>query len=128
MQKTAYEMRISDWSSDVCSSDLKFNSTFIEICFFDIKSARRQPSNPGRPSRKLLVRRANGKIRKPLACANGGCRRRRALSRFLTGKRRYIARASHPARTIAPPSRSDEHTSELQSLMRHSYAAFCLKK
>src|SRR3546814_8676092 len=73
--------------------------------------------------------------------------RRRALSRFLTGKRRYIARASHPARTIAPPSghqrharswliggakvgraRSEEHTSELQSLMRISYAVFCLKK
>src|SRR3546814_4810430 len=117
-----------------CAYSVKFNSTFIEICFFDIKSARRQPSNPGRPSQKLLVRRANGKIRKPLACANGGCRRRRALSRFLTGKRRYIARASHPARTIAPPSghlrharswliggakvRSEEHTSELQSLMR----------
>src|SRR3546814_5931372 len=93
--------------------------------------------------------RSNGKIRKPLACANGGCRRRRALSRFLTGKRRYIARASHPARTIAPPSghqrharswliggakvgraaiRSEEHASELPSLMRLSYAVFCLKK
>src|SRR3546814_16311059 len=35
--------------------------------------------------------------------------RRRALSRFLTGKRRYIARASHPARTIAPPSGHQRH-------------------
>src|SRR3546814_13717035 len=53
--------------------------------------------------------RSNGKIRKPVACANGGCRRRRALARFLTGKRRYIARASHPARTIAPPSGHQRH-------------------
>src|SRR3546814_5868905 len=30
--------------------------------------------------------------------------------------------------TLAPPSRSEEHTSELQSLMRISYAVFCLKK
>src|SRR3546814_14631701 len=28
MQKTAYEMRISDWSSDVCSSDLPYNGGF----------------------------------------------------------------------------------------------------
>src|SRR3546814_1627802 len=30
-QKTAYEMRISDWSSDVCSSDLTLSSTLISI-------------------------------------------------------------------------------------------------
>src|SRR3546814_7005049 len=37
--------------------------------------------------------------------------------------------ATHPARPLArPPARSEEHTSELQSLMRISYAVFCLKK
>src|SRR3546814_720123 len=36
-QKTAYEMRISDWSSDVCSSDLVYGSHFAE----DLQDARR---------------------------------------------------------------------------------------
>src|SRR3546814_2460140 len=30
-QKTAYEMRISDWSSDVCSSDLEFNLSYASM-------------------------------------------------------------------------------------------------
>src|SRR3546814_5122077 len=33
-----------------------------------------------------------------------------------------------PARILGHPTRSEEHTSELQSLLRHSYAVFCLKK
>src|SRR3546814_1770786 len=40
-------------------------------------------------------------------------------------------RIRKPARYIAPPTariKSEEHTSELQSLMRNSYAVFCLKK
>src|SRR3546814_5717055 len=37
-------------------------------------------------------------------------------------------RRRHAARTDADPGRSEEHTSELQSLMRISYAVFCLKK
>src|SRR3546814_4737610 len=88
MQKTAYEMRISDWSSDVCSSDL---------------------SAVGCPTSWIY----GGDWRTP-------------------AKRR--APGSWPVRPIARPSvsrslgRSEEHTSELQSLMRISYAVFCLKK
>src|SRR3546814_4338919 len=73
-------MRISDWSSDVCSSDLRVRQTTdiahvtIECCQFTVEPAplfdRRNP----------------------------------------------------------PLGRSEEHTSELQSLMRISYAVFCLKK
>src|SRR3546814_9972720 len=36
--------------------------------------------------------------------------------------------SDQPSRDIAPHARSEEHTSELQSLMRISYAVFCLKK
>src|SRR3546814_3174056 len=43
-----------------------------------------------------------------------------------TGRARDAA--PRPARPAAPPVRSEEHTSELQSLMRISYAVFCLKK
>src|SRR3546814_10818479 len=39
-----------------------------------------------------------------------------------------LAEAELPASDIAAPGRSEEHTSELQSLMRISYAVFCLKK
>src|SRR3546814_1922234 len=39
-----------------------------------------------------------------------------------------IASSLSPATIIAVPARSEEHTSELQSLMRISYAVFCLKK
>src|SRR3546814_3091324 len=59
-----------------------------------------------------------------ISCANW-------VSRFLPkptlpGLMRYLARASAQAGSLA--SRSEEHTSELQSLMRISYAVFCLKK
>src|SRR3546814_5049050 len=87
-------MRISDWSSDVCSSDLAIvgieqAARFGEIA---VDRARRQRESP----RDLLVG-----IAAP-------------------GKHHAIARTG--------VQRSEEHTSELQSLMRISYAVFCLKK
>src|SRR3546814_6788791 len=42
--------------------------------------------------------------------------------------RRPVARSAAPGRDRIRPVRSEEHTSELQSLMRISYAVFCLKK
>src|SRR3546814_7038951 len=45
--------------------------------------------------------------------------------RGLPGRRRHQDRDAFPARRLR---RSEEHTSELQSLMRISYAVFCLKK
>src|SRR3546814_1726156 len=44
-QKTAYDMRISDWSSDVCSSDLSFSSKFICIETFSFKSKKQTSWN-----------------------------------------------------------------------------------
>src|SRR3546814_3381926 len=90
-QKTAYEMRISDWSSDVCSSDL---TTF-------------------RCSRCATA-----------ATRTGGCR---ASSTAATPTERPT-RCSRRRCRSCPAKRSEEHTSELQSLMRISYAVFCLKK
>src|SRR3546814_1197092 len=98
-------MRISDWSSDVCSSDLtavhrRSRSGAILDCagrFFP--SRRREPHDRhGAP---------------PRAAAPG------------------VSRSVEPAglsSSIGPAARSEEHTSELQSLMRISYAVFCLKK
>src|SRR3546814_9726434 len=100
-QKTAYEMRISDWSSDVCSSDLPYlEPAPLAALFLGISS--------GFPfamiGATLTTRLAQDGIEKSSVTAF-------ALT-FLA----YNLK------------RSEEHTSELQSLMRISYAVFCLKK
>src|SRR3546814_5920399 len=126
-------MRISDWSSDVCSSDLR------------------------RQERKILedrtARTGNVREAETFDLAVGICiaagiidDRRRGVGRELHHAERQrrarivvagaaagaeVGRAGvgvdqgvHPRSII----RSEEHTSELQSLMRISYAVFCLKK
>src|SRR3546814_4664565 len=119
-------MGISDWSSDVCSSDLP-------------RGLRRgQDAQIGRRTRHRDRRAAAG------AGGGGGRSADAALRHERRGypRRRDPARPRHaPApyrerldrvtsRRRAPtcPTRSEEHTSELQSLMRTSYAVFCLKK
>src|SRR3546814_5194160 len=113
-QKTAYEMRISDWSSDVCSSDLAL------------------PRDPPRPPQRRAAHRPPGRPRELLPrCPELG-RRRDADARL-------PARSQHPGR--APPARpgalplavlqgrEDRKSTRLNSsLMRISYAVFCLKK
>src|SRR3546814_1785568 len=121
-QKTAYEMRISDWSSDVCSSDLQH---LIEARLFVIVERlllrRRQRLAAGllcHQRTNHLGRCGCGDIRtraiEPLAMAGGGtC---------------LAARCANLLQAQPVTIRSEEHTSELQSLMRISYAVFCLKK
>src|SRR3546814_16355711 len=57
----------------------------------------------------------------PLAKVPAQCRRGDGVERF-------ELQAERPRLRVDPQSRSEEHTSELQSLMRISYAVFCLKK
>src|SRR3546814_2288378 len=95
-------MRISDWSSDVCSSDL---------CGC-LRPPACQKSKPGSCR--------HGRDRGP---ARG---HRRAV-RSGAGWCALPATVAHCVARIAM-WRSEEHTSELQSLMRISYAVFCLKK
>src|SRR3546814_1817085 len=100
-QKTAYEMRISDWSSDVCSSDLSCPSTNSRAAFSPLSSEKSPGRMPGLRSLAIFV--------------------------IASTKPRWRSRAS---RLCLGPAlwRSEEHTSELQSLMRSSYAVFCLNK
>src|SRR3546814_6180978 len=111
-QKTAYEMRISDWSSDVCSSDLSRRDCG------DRRGRALRYSRPANPTRPIAGSAAYcPKSRSTAAArARGRCRTARCYSRARPRSRRR------------PASRSEEHTSELQSLMRISYAVFCLKK
>src|SRR3546814_2340863 len=97
-------MRISDWSSDVCSSDL---------------IAKRQSLSSG------------GEIKYTAARDFGASRHFGAkLPQSLLNVQTPTLHSGHaPAnRRARHLGRSEEHTSELQSLMRISYAVFCLKK
>src|SRR3546814_4493601 len=109
-QKTAYEMRISDWSSDVCSSDLKRCSS--------VRSTTRLRS-ASRPSACTFT------MISTMRCATA-CMRLPDVRRLATARSRK--HSSGRCRTRRSIGRSEEHTSELQSLMRISYAVFCLKK
>src|SRR3546814_5177589 len=115
-QKTADEMRISDWSSDVCSSDLRIDvANRIEA-----QATKHRRGAIAQRARRVTVRRfVNG----------DGKDDRYGPDRDLLDQGKFHG---HPViisrRLSAPARRSDEHTSELQSLMRISYAVLCLKK
>src|SRR3546814_7529232 len=123
---TACEMRIIDWSSDVCSSDLYGHA---------------RPEPPGE--------RTGSGVEDTAPEAVGGLSADRQERLFGALEALEMAQAEHPMdvpRTIDDAGRdvvaaaeitddrnplecrSEEHTSELQSLMRISYAVFCLKK
>src|SRR3546814_2621513 len=106
-QKTAYEMRISDWSSDVCSSDLQ-SAHFAHHAY---------RSRPLLSDGQSAADDHHGKARRT-------CHDQPGLLPGLVPN----PFGQHRRRRIDPASRSEEHTSELQSLMRISYAVFCLKK
>src|SRR3546814_5316026 len=105
-------MRIRDWSSDVCSSDLlrephgqgslRPNFSVSSLCPWTTRRPFLTWVSEGKPLRRLLV----------------------------TSKGSLVwIDALHDGSPISPGcGRSEEHTSELQSLMRISYAVFCLKK
>src|SRR3546814_8162833 len=96
-------MRISDWSSDVCSSDLSGAQNAQQKSGLSAPV----PAEPARTSKEsiMTVAEAEG-----LARAND------------------IPACRDAGRQLRLAGRSEEHTSELQSLMRISYAVFCLKK
>src|SRR3546814_1813633 len=111
-------MRISDWSSDVCSSDL--GTAGLARGGIDGNDADRAPGLPQlgddrAEQRRLADPRGSGDADHPAAWRRiGGVEQADGLC----GVRRGFQHGQ----------RSEEHTSELQSLMRNSYAVFCLKK
>src|SRR3546814_1902920 len=111
-------MRISDWSSDVCSSDLPCAAAHSSL---DSRQAA-APSVSGveLPAVRVLRPEALSKAGLSVASFSIEVSARRMLSRATP--RKLTTRSSKK------PRRSEEHTSELQSLLRNSYAVFCLKK
>src|SRR3546814_2982855 len=139
-QKTAYEMRISDWSSDVCSSDLRRGQQAAGV-------AAQVQHQPAQPVAGTGLQALEGRFE---VCGGVGLERADAdvgIAGFehaaahagqLDGaagdadlQRPGLALAhdgqlDRAARLAAQRARSEEHTSELPSLMRTSYAVFCL--
>src|SRR3546814_5933468 len=111
-------MRISDWSSDVCSSDLDVKSSvedgFPEI---QIRFDQERAAALGLTTRDIadqVVRKVRGEVATRYS--------------FRDRKIDVLVRAREQDRASVDDIRSEEHMSELQSLMRRSYAGFCLKK
>src|SRR3546814_4557262 len=122
-QKTAYEMRISDWSSDVCSSDLRQRAAFLGVLFLVGAS-----NNIDRNILGVLLPQIKAEF--VLSDTELGLLSGVVFAFFYATLGLPLARwadRGHRPR-ILTLSRSEEHTSELQSLMRTSYAVFCLKK
>src|SRR3546814_1305471 len=114
-------MRISDWSSDVCSSDLCFGAAY--------RGRTKPRSEMATPDGQMFSERAISKIRNhetgmAYAIDEPVCRgapkptvdTKSWLESFPSGG--FLTRCKH---------RSEEHTSELQSQMRIAYAVFCQK-
>src|SRR3546814_9177574 len=130
-QKTAYEMRISDWSSDVCSSDLRRV----------IRSVEREPDGTWIIAADHLDKAAAFEARqrrdRPVTIETLSAVSLDRLPHTDAATwpdKELVAGAPEPirdagfGREVRAAQRSEEHTSELQSLMLTSYAVFCLKK
>src|SRR3546814_7778768 len=115
-------MRISDWSSDVCSSDL------VDRAVAAAKQAFEGPWRKIPPwERAALLRKfADLYATRVDALAEIETRDNGRAVRESRGDIGMHAQYYHWFASLA--DRSEEHTSELQSLMRISYAVFCLTK
>src|SRR3546814_3587688 len=110
-------MRISDWSSDVCSSDLHTRGVVVRLTAVQVEKA----VSSTRASRSE-------------SASNGICASRYSAMRSAGAGWEERGQKPFPTRFHASCEtsrcagvRSEEHTSELQSLMRISYAVFCLQ-
>src|SRR3546814_9287283 len=125
-QKTAYEMRISDWSSDVCSSDLDGPDRADDASTGDhrVRSVQLQPEHPDRRADAATDQQSDPDAPEPgnEPHQSGEEPDHHQLPRIAG------APADDQPNRPADGARSEEHTSELQSLMRISYAVFYLKK
>src|SRR3546814_2573162 len=130
-------MRISDWSSDVCSSDLLLPLPSADPYRFLMTSPEfvtcAREIFKGQPGLEMAYPSAEGTAGELSEVIKAGYVRHAGIF----GAHRHHHAVTDDLSTVTPDPlaatargvrRSEEHTSELQSLMRISYAVFCLKK
>src|SRR3546814_3580912 len=129
-------MRISDWSSDVCSSDLRYRHPLGPVLlraslswpvigeYYDSRAPECRKAQQG------IVRALAQQCvpQRPYPVCHAVRRRRRGQILGWQWNGRGQRRHGYLESWQSQLERSEEHTSELQSLMRISYAVFCLKK
>src|SRR3546814_1294196 len=129
-QKTAYEMRISDWSSDVCSSDLA-EAARARANRYKPLAEQQAVSQQDYTDALAQARGAEAAVKQQQAALESA----QVNLKFTTvpapitgriGRSLFTVGALVTSSQTEPLARSEEHTSELQSLMRISYAVFCL--
>src|SRR3546814_3271106 len=128
-------MRISDWSSDVCSSDLPAGQRCGPSCpYAGLRNGKATTPHNLTRGWQGQPRIASGAQRHLGIGIGGPCLHDRHLAQVdlvegpLFAVPAFAALGHLEAEAHAAKVRSEEHTSELQSLMRISYAVFCLKK
>src|SRR3546814_3385423 len=128
-------MRISDWSSDVCSSDLQATQSSPEVGNKGVTSTRcRFVTTPGKVVTITAVAAPGARDAASIDVAITGCKFLKALEIFvqpaaILNPVVILLKNCIPTKPLSTaPIRSEEHTYELQSLIRISYAVFCLKK
>src|SRR3546814_2921574 len=137
-------MRISDWSSDVCSSDLREYGTNN---FPDCSNMCHEPTSRGLPHSidigkgTVILDDFEQAQAIFLIGHNAGTNAPRMMTPLVEARKRGVPivavnpmperaliKFTEPQDIVQMATRSEEHTSELQSLMRISYAVFCLQQ
>src|SRR3546814_8833279 len=124
-------MRISDWSSDVCSSDLttRYDIDLFKciFCGFCEESCPVDSIVETHVLEYHFENRGENIVNKQQLLAIGD-RLETEIAERRAQRTQHAPAATRLARQLAAGDRSEEHTSELQSLIRTSYAVFCLKQ
>src|SRR3546814_5710661 len=118
-------MRISDWSSDVCSSDLlrPCDLTDVPLHLGHLNAAIDGKARPGEVERIVRAQADSRRIGEAIGiCGHRLAKGREGLKLAAVERMGGFIRAGEMAHKRFDHQRSEEHTSELQSLMRISYA------
>src|SRR3546814_9635828 len=126
MQNKAYEVRISDWSADVCSSDLEVQDVALGVDVPERLVAARAEAVAGE---HVVIGRGSCRD----VHRSGGVRRRLAAAVWRgaggrAGQQEEQPKAAAARHADLPSGRSGTHTYELQSLNRRPSPVSCLKK